>query len=44
MSRHGLARLYRRRAQKMHPDKGGDNDKFIKLTQAYHDLLKTKAL
>jgi predicted 2-oxoglutarate/Fe(II)-dependent dioxygenase YbiX len=42
MSRHSLARLYRQRAQKLHPDKGGDHDKFVKLTQAYHDLLKTK--
>jgi hypothetical protein len=42
MSRRSLARLYRRRAQKLHPDKGGDNDKFVKLTQAYHDLLKIK--
>jgi hypothetical protein len=42
MSRRRLARLYRRRAQKLHPDKGGDHEKFVKLTQAYHDLLKTK--
>ncbi len=44
MSRHSLARLYHRRAQKLHPDKGGDHDKFVKLTQAYHDLLKTKKI
>jgi curved DNA-binding protein CbpA len=43
MSRQDLARLYRRRAQKLHPDKGGDDDKFVKLTRAYHDLLKTKS-
>jgi hypothetical protein len=42
MSRHSLARLYRRHAQKLHPDKGGDHDKFVKLSRAYHDLLKTK--
>ena len=42
MSRRNLARLYRRRAQKLHPDKGGDHEKFVKLTQAYHALLRTK--
>jgi len=42
MNRKNLARLYRRKAQKLHPDKGGDHDKFVNLTQAYHELLKTK--
>ena len=42
MSRRDLARLYRQRAQKLHPDKGGQHDTFVKLTRAYHDLLKTK--
>lgn len=42
ISRRNLARLYRRRAQTLHPDKGGDHEKFVKLTQAYHALLKTK--
>jgi len=42
MNRRSLARLYRRRAQRFHPDKGGDHEKFVKLTQAYHALLKTK--
>jgi curved DNA-binding protein CbpA len=42
MSRRSLARLYRRRAQRFHPDKGGDHEKFVKLTRAYHALLKTK--
>jgi predicted 2-oxoglutarate/Fe(II)-dependent dioxygenase YbiX len=28
--------------QKLHPDKGGEHETFVKLTQAYHDLLKTK--
>ena len=40
MTRRGLTRLYRRMAQKLHPDKGGDHDKFIKLTEAYQELLK----
>jgi hypothetical protein len=42
MRRSDLARLYRRRAQKLHPDKGGDHDKFVELTEAYHHLLGKK--
>lgn len=42
MRRSDLARLYKRRAQKLHPDKGGDHDKFVKLTEAYHRLLGKK--
>jgi len=42
MNRAQLARLFRRRAMKLHPDKGGDHDTFVKLTDAYHSLLRTK--
>jgi hypothetical protein len=42
MSREELARLYRQKALDMHPDKGGDHNKFVNLTEAYHALLKTK--
>ena len=42
MSRRGLTALYRHMAKKHHPDKGGEHDKFIKLTEAYQELLKTK--
>jgi hypothetical protein len=42
MSRRELVRLYRRKAQEWHPDKGGDHDKFVSLTGAYHALIKTK--
>jgi hypothetical protein len=42
MSRKELARLYRQKALDMHPDKGGDPDEFVKLTEAYHALLETK--
>jgi hypothetical protein len=42
MNRRSLARLYRRRAQRLHPDKGGDQEKFVRLTRAYQELLKTK--
>ena len=37
-----LTRLYRQRAQELHPDKGGDQDRFVKLSEAYHELLQTK--
>lgn len=39
-NRRGLTRLFRQKAQELHPDKGGDHDKFVKLTAAYHELLK----
>jgi hypothetical protein len=42
MSRQQVVRLFRRRAQELHPDKGGDQGKFIRLTHAYQMLLKTK--
>ena len=43
MSRTELARAFRRRAQQLHPDKGGDHDKFVQLVEAYHSLLRKKA-
>jgi hypothetical protein len=42
MSRKELARLYRRKAQELHPDKGGAHDEFVRLTEAYHAVLQTK--
>jgi hypothetical protein len=42
MSRRELSRLYRRRAQELHPDKGGSHEIFLKLTAAYHKLLRAK--
>jgi curved DNA-binding protein CbpA len=42
MSRKELVRIFRRRAQEFHPDKGGDPEKFVELTEAYHMLLSTK--
>ena len=42
MSRRDLWRLYRRRAQELHPDKGGDHERFVALNEAYHKLLRTK--
>ncbi len=37
-----LTRLYRRRAQELHPDKGGDHERFVRLSQAYVQLMRTK--
>jgi len=42
MSRRGVIRLFRRMAQKLHPDKGGKHEEFIKLADAYRELLKRK--
>lgn len=35
-----LTRQYRKMAKTYHPDKGGKHEKFIKLNQAYSDLLR----
>ena len=35
-----LTRQYRRMAKNCHPDRGGNHDRFIKLNQAYADLLR----
>lgn len=42
ISRRGLTRIYHRMAQKLHPDKGGEHEKFVRLTEAYQELLKSK--
>ena len=38
-----LTRRYRKLAQKLHPDKGGDQESFVKLSDAYRKLLKRKS-
>ena len=38
ISRKKLARLYRRKAMKLHPDVGGSQKEFVALTEAYHRL------
>jgi hypothetical protein len=43
MSRAAVIRLYRKKAQEMHPDKGGDHEQFIELTAAYNEILRTKS-
>ncbi len=42
LSRSELTRLYRRKAHELHPDKGGDHDRFIELTSAYQELLRSR--
>jgi len=42
MSRRGVVRLFRRMAQKLHPDKGGKHEEFVKLADAYRELLRRK--
>lgn len=42
MSCRDLTRLFRRRAQDLHPDKGGDSTQFIRLTEAYRTLMRRK--
>ncbi len=42
MSKKELTRVFRSRVMKMHPDKGGDHDRFIKLMEIYKTLLKRK--
>jgi hypothetical protein len=39
LNKKALGRLYRQKAQKLHPDKGGDTEQFIRLTTAYEELL-----
>ncbi len=40
MDKKQLTALYRKKAHKLHPDKGGDHDLFIELTTAYNELLR----
>lgn len=42
MSGGELKRLYRRKAKKMHPDKGGDHNAFVRLARAYEVLAESK--
>jgi DnaJ-class molecular chaperone len=42
MSRRELKRMFRKKARELHPDKGGDHDKFIELADAYNEIMRTK--
>lgn len=37
-----ITRLYRQKAKSMHPDTGGDHEEFVRLTEAYEELLRGK--
>ena len=37
-----LNKLYRKKAMELHPDKGGDHDLFVELTEVYSELLRSK--
>lgn len=36
-----ITRLYRKKAKSLHPDTGGEQEEFIKLTTAYEELLRS---
>lgn len=42
MSGAQLSRLYRKKAMQLHPDRGGDHDLFIELTEVYESLRRMK--
>lgn len=42
MSRRELIRIFRRKALELHPDQGGDPEKFVELTNAYDMLSRQK--
>ncbi len=43
MDKKELTKVYRKKAHELHPDKeGGDHDRFIELTAAYNELLRSK--
>ncbi|MBU1056987.1 MAG: hypothetical protein KJ804_01510 [Proteobacteria bacterium] len=37
-----LTKLFRKKAKALHPDTGGDHEKFVRLTEAYEELLHRK--
>jgi hypothetical protein len=42
MDRKTFMKLYRKKALKHHPDKGGDKETFVKLTQLYEGIMRKK--
>ena len=42
MGKKELSRLFRKKAMELHPDKGGDQDDFVELTNIYESLIKNK--
>lgn len=42
MTRKQVIRIYRQKAKRLHPDKGGDHEAFVRLTNAYEYLIAKK--
>ncbi len=37
-----ITRLYRKKAKSIHPDTGGEHEEFVRLTEAFQELLRSK--
>lgn len=42
LDKKALTKLFRQKAKSLHPDAGGNNEKFIRLSEAYKELLRSK--
>ena len=42
MDKKELTQLWRRKAKELHPDTGGGHEEFVKLTEAYKELMRAK--
>jgi hypothetical protein len=42
MNKDDLTKLFRQKAHELHPDKGGEHDSFVRLSEAYKELLRKK--
>lgn len=42
LSKKELTKLYRRKAKELHPDIGGEHDEFVRLTEAFEELLRRR--
>jgi hypothetical protein len=42
MNKNDLTKLYRQKAHELHPDKGGEHDEFVRLSEVYDQLLREK--
>ena len=40
MNKSELTKLFRQKAHELHPDKGGEHDSFVRLAEAYKQLLR----
>jgi hypothetical protein len=43
MDKSDLTKLFRQKAHELHPDKGGEHELFVKLAEAYKELLRKKS-